>query len=151
MAKASFKQEAEDNLSVDESTVWRTIKLFELKGTVSKRPYPRRKQKKMTDTVKLLILNLIVDNPGIYLREVQDELYSLAGIDISITSICNFLKESGFTRQKMRKIARQRDYQLRNDFISDVSIYQRHMLVFVDETGTDRRDCLRKYAYSQRQ
>ena len=91
-----------------------------------------------------------MDNPGIYLREVQDELYSLAGIDISITSICNFLKESGFTRQKIRKIARQRDYQLRNDFISDVSIYQRHMLVFVDETGTDRRECLRKYAYSLR-
>ena len=98
--KLALNKKLKEIASVDESTVWRTIKLFELKGTVSKRPYPRRKQKKMTDTVKLLILNLIVDNPGIYLREVQDELYSLAGIDISITSICNFLKESSFTRQK---------------------------------------------------
>ena len=44
----------------------------------------------------------------------------------------------------MRIVAKQRD----DEFISDVSIYERHMLMFVDETGTDRRDSIRRYGYS---
>ena len=138
-----------NNLNIDISTVWRLIKLFETTGNVSKRPYPKgRRFKKLTDTVKLLVLQLILEKPGMYLREVQKEVYTVTGVDVSATSLCNFLKCSGFSCQKMRIVAKQRDDELRSEFITDVSIYERHMLVFVDETGTDRRDSLRRYGYS---
>ena len=43
------------NLSVDISTVWKVIKLFENTGSVVKRPYPKgRRTKKLTDVIKLL-------------------------------------------------------------------------------------------------
>ena len=113
------------NLSVDISTVWRVIKLFENTGSVVKRPYPKGKRtKKLTDVVKLLILHVVISRPGIYLREVQNKIYSLTAVNISATSLCNFLKTSGFSRQKMRIVAKQRDDQLGNEFISDVSIYE---------------------------
>ena len=35
-------------------------------------------------------------------------------------------------------------------FIYDMSIYDTHMLIFLDETGADRRNLLRKYGYSVR-
>ena len=44
----------------------------------------------------------------------------------------------------------QRDEFLRQQYISDVSVYSPEMLVFIDETGTDRRNGLRKYGYSLR-
>ena len=53
-------------------------------------------------------------------------------------------------RQKLQLVATQRNEEIRAEFTSDVSIYEPHMLVFIDETGTDRRDALRKYGYSLR-
>ncbi len=46
--------------------------------------------------------------------------------------------------------ALQRSDTLRKQYVEDVSIYQRETLLFVDETGTDRRDSIRKYGYSIR-
>ena len=49
---------------------------------------------------------------------------------------------SGFTRQRMITTAIQRSDQLR--WVIIMSIYQDHheLFVFVDETGTDKRECL---------
>ena len=41
--------------------------------------------------------------------------------------------ELGFTKQQ----------KIRAQFVSDVSIYQAEMLIFLDETGADRRDSLK--------
>ena len=44
----------------------------------------------------------------------------------------------------------QRDESLHAMLVSEVSIYTADMFIFLDETGTDRRDALRRYAYSWR-
>lgn len=49
----------------------------------------------------------------------------------------------------MTLIAR-RDETLRASYALAVSLYKPDMLIFLDETGTDRRDALRKYSYSLR-
>jgi len=54
------------NLGVDSSTVQRTTCLFERTGNVHKRPYPEgRLEKKLTPTVELIIITLVIQNPGI--------------------------------------------------------------------------------------
>ena len=50
----------------------------------------------------------------------------------------------------MKLVAIQQDDSLRAQFLSDVSPYQPEMIIFIDETGSDRRDSLRKYGYSLR-
>ena len=47
----------------------------------------------------------------------------------------------------MQLIALQRDQCLRDAYVRDVSLYQNNFMVFVDETGCDRRDIHRKYGY----
>ena len=71
-------------------------------------------------------------------------------MNIHISNICRFLQKSGFTRQKLRITATQRDDFLRQQYISEVSIYSPEMLIFLDETGTDRRNTLQHYGYSLR-
>jgi hypothetical protein len=44
----------------------------------------------------------------------------------------------------------QRDDFLRAQFVSDISIYEPEMLIFLDETGSDRRNSIRKHGYSLR-
>ncbi len=48
--------------------------------------------------------------------------------------------------------AKQRNEFLRCEYILDMSIYKGHpeFFVFVDETGTDRRDRMRRFGYSLR-
>ena len=77
------------NLCVDKSTVSRTINLFHTTGSVTKRPYPEGKAFcKLTSPAQLLILHLVLDRPGIFLRELQDQLLSVLEIEVSESAIC---------------------------------------------------------------
>ena len=65
------------NLHVDPSTVHRTVEIFLNTGTVDKKMYnvdnlPR----KLNDIMQLIILQLVLDRPGILLREIQVEVRS---------------------------------------------------------------------------
>ena len=145
------QQRIAQNLGVDQSTVSRTIQLFHSTGSVSKRPYPKERAfRKLTSPCQLLIFHLVVQRPRIYLHEIQSELSSLLLIDVDISTISRFLCEAGFSRQKLKQVALQQDAFLRLQYISNMSVYTADMLVFVDETGCDRRNCLCKYGYSLR-
>lgn len=139
------------NLNVDKSTVWRTVELFKETGQVDKKVYPKEQCfRKLTQPLELIILHVVLSCPGIYLREIQNELWEVTGEVLSATSICRFLRRIGFSRQRMKQVALQRDRHLRSRFISDVSLYSADMLIFLDESGSDKRDCLRKYGYGLR-
>ena len=97
-------------------------------GKVSKKSYPSDVNTVLTSTAQLFILNLVVSNPGIYLREIQSELCQMLMMNIGLSSICKFLHKSGFTHQKFRCVALQQDILLREQFAVDVSLYSPDML-----------------------
>ena len=118
-------------------------------GSLSKKSYPKDQAfRKVNMPVQLLILHLVVDKPGILLHEIKEELSSVLMVEIDISTICRFLHDCGFTRQKLRHVALQQDQFLRQKFIVDVSLYDPEQLIFIDETGFDRRNLQRKYGYS---
>ena len=138
------------NLCIDKATVSRTLTLFHATGQVSKRPYPKdRAVRKLTVPVQLQILQLVIENPGIYLHQVQEQLQQLLQLEISTATICRCLKVNGFTRQKLCITAIQQDECLRQQYVQDMSVYSPDMLVFIDETGADLRNAIRKYGYSR--
>ena len=59
----------------------------------------------------------------------------------------HFLKKSNFSRKKLQLIALQCDSELRALYTSDVLLHDKYSFIFVDETGCDRRDAIRKYGY----
>jgi len=77
------------------------------------------------------MLKLILAHPGIYLQELQKKLSEDYGVVISVKPICRTLKEMGCTRQSIHHAARE-------------------ILIFIDETGADRRNLLRRCGYSIR-
>jgi hypothetical protein len=64
--------------------------------------------------------------------------------------ICRVLAAHGFTRKKVRQVALQRNTLFRASYIANVSYFPKQMLVWVDETGCNKRDLLRKYGYAFR-
>ena len=104
----------------------------------------------LTSAAQHFVLDLVLSKPGLYLREIQKELKDFLMVDVSLSTICKFLHKSCFTRQRLHLVAMQQDQFLREKFIIDMSLYSPNMLVFIDETGADRRNTLRKYSYSLR-
>lgn len=138
-----------ENLNVDVSTVRRILCLFEETGTVSSlQGYREVPLKKLNAQDKISLISTILENPTTYLHELKSILLQSSGIDISTSCICKFLHNSGFSHKKLTLRAQQRCMELRQKFTNDMTIYAPDMLVFVDETGTDKRSCLRKYGYS---
>ena len=112
------------NLCVDKSTVSRTIELFQTSGSVSKRSYPTdRAYRELTSLAQLFILTLVLEQPGIYLHEMQRELKENMMLEVSTSTLCKFLHRSGFSRQRMRAVALQQDRAHREQYIFDVFVY----------------------------
>ena len=70
-------REVATNLCVDQSTVSRTV-LFDGTGDVKRRRYPSSPGTvNLTDNDKLVILETVIDQPGVFLRELQSKLESM--------------------------------------------------------------------------
>ena len=82
------------------------------------------------------------------MKEIQEELLLQLMIDVDITTICRFLQSNSFTRQKLCIVAHQRDKELRGKYTLDISVYKTEMLVFLDKTGADQRNTIRRFGYS---
>lgn len=84
------------------------------------------------------------------LQTEPSEKVCTLGLDITESAVCNFLSKVGFTCQRLATYALQRDEDLRRQFVTDVSLYAQDTLIFIDETGTNCTDTLRKFSYSLR-
>ena len=71
-------------------------------------------------------------------------------ITVSGSTVCKVIHRNGLTRKKLIKVALQRSTDFRGAFMANVLQYPRDFLVWVDETGSDRRDQLRKFGYALR-
>ena len=145
MLDLSYQQIA-TNLSVDSSTVWRTVKRFKEEGTVASRK--NEGYHKLTDYEEFAILEAVVENPSIYLKEICRHVCNVTGTVITESAVCRFLQRNNFSHKTLSNIARQRSELLRQYFMAECEQYDADMLVFVDETGCDRRTSMRKFGYA---
>ena len=71
-------QKIATNVNIDQSTVSRILTHFDETGNIQKATYPNLGQshhlKKLTETDEHLIIEVVVDRPGIYLHEIQQLL-----------------------------------------------------------------------------
>lgn len=135
---------------VSERTAWRYVALFGQTGDVEPQQRKYGPTRLLGDLEQLTLLHLVLENHGIYLYEIQTKLENLFGARVSTATICRTLRFMGCSRQVMRRVAIQRSDALRARFMADISIYDPNMFVWLDETGCDRRNTLRKYGYSLR-
>ncbi len=139
-----------DVFCLSERTVRRYIDKFYHTGDVEPKQGGQGPMKLLGDYEQLVILQMILERPGIYLLELQNKLFLKFGVPVSVPTICRTLRFMGCTRQSMHHVAIQRSDILRARFMAEISIYDLEMLIWLDETGCDRRHTVRKYGYSIR-
>ena len=131
-------------------SVQRYIDLFNSTGSVAPAKHTNGPQRLLTEFEQLTVVQSVLHQPGIYLHEVQSQLFSATGKCVHVSTICRTLSRLGLTRQKMQIIALQQSEELRLKFMAEISAFDPNMLLWIDETGSDRRNCIRQYGYSLR-
>ena len=127
---------AKDN-HIGHSTVERLVSLYKRTGEVRSIQEKHGPKCKLSEQEEFIVLQLFLDSPGIYLREVQLELHDITGSWVDCSTICRTAQRLGLTRQKMKQVAIRRSDILRAQYMVEMEAFNPHMLVFVDETGCE--------------
>ena len=129
-------------LYVSHSTVERVVSLYQRTGEVT--PVQQRHGPSCTldESDQLIVLESFLSNPGIYLREVQDELLVASGKLVTWSTICRTAKKLGLSRQKIKKVAIQRSDILRAQYMAEIEAFDPNMLVLLMKLEvTDGKQC----------
>ena len=146
----SFSEIAK-NLNIAVGTTHNIWSRFMLTGEVSaKKQPPRYNKRKLDDYEELLLTGLILEQPQLYISEMRQHIHDVIGVEVSNATICRILRKHGFTRKKIRQVAQQRCTELRARFRAEMSFFSVDQLVWVDETGCDKKSAIRKAGYALR-
>lgn len=106
--------------------------------------------RKLDELHELYIIGLLMVNPGLYLAEICQKIKAATGVSVSGATVCRILQRNGYTRKKIAHIAKQRCVSYRGAFMAQIMHYPSSYLVWIDETGSDHRDHIRKFGYQIR-
>ena len=126
-------------------TVGRTVKRFKTTGQVSNHmpKNDRSHLRKLDELHEFFILDLVFECSTIQLSELCEIINKTTNTEVSVpTLIRRTLKRYGLSRKKIRS--------LRARFMAEMLFHQRQCIVWIDETGSDKRDFLRKYGHAKR-
>ena len=127
------------------------LKLFEETGEVSPKQLPEREDmRKIDNSGELFILGLLIENPSLYLGEICQKIDAMFSVHVTPSTVCRIIRRNGFTRKKIQQVAKQRSVEFRGRFFAEVQHYQPEQFVWVDESGCDKRDHIRKFGYALR-
>ena len=83
----------------------------------------------------MILLRIILQNPGLYLHEIQSELFASVWPNCDTAMICQTLHYMSCTRQALQHIAIQRSDEERAKFMAEISMCDPGMIIWLDETG----------------
>ncbi|THU95385.1 hypothetical protein K435DRAFT_666464, partial [Dendrothele bispora CBS 962.96] len=97
-----------------------------------------RGRRRVLSTHNMQFLIAIVDrNPDIYLDEIQDEIWTQHGVDVSIKTIHNSLKRLGYSSKKLTRQAAERQQERRDRFFLEIGGIPPEYLVCGDESAVN--------------
>ena len=138
------------NLSVSVGTVHNICKRFEQTGCVDSRKPDRVNTRVLSQHDELMIIGLLMDNPSLYLGEICCKIECITGIRVTPSTICRIIHRHGLTRKKIQQVALQQSAHHRGDFMAEMQFFNVDQIVWLDETGSDNRDHIRKMGYAMR-
>jgi transposase len=90
----------------------------------------------------------LIEKPGMYQDEMALFLYDEFEILVNNSAVSRALASIGWTKKTTRQIAKERNANLRDYYLHNLSAFQSHHLVYVDESGCDNRIGFRRTGWS---
>ena len=136
-----------DILFMSERSVRRYVELYQHTGDVEPSKQKHGPDKVLNEIEMLIVIELLSNQPSIYLDEVQEELYNRIGTRVHNSTICRTMQHLGFSRKRLQRVALQCSDELRGQFMAEISQFDPMTFVWVDGSGFNRRNTIRAYGY----
>jgi transposase len=123
------------------SSIKRFVRSAREKGHVNPLPRPGRMSGFNLQEWKF-VRDYVDQHVDVYLDELAEEIGNRFGHYVSEKTVWKLLDKMNYTRKKLKRIAHKRSEQERADYAQRMQDrgYRRGQLLFVDETGTKKRD-----------
>nr|XP_001390211.2 transposase [Aspergillus niger CBS 513.88] len=121
------------------------LRLF---GTLKAPPIKGGRPRKLTPPMLETLCDHLIEKPGLYLHEMELFLLEESDIRVPKSTISDTLRQSGWSRKECRQQARELNADLRDDYMHLISEFQSFHLVYVDESGCDKRTGFRRSGWS---
>jgi len=105
---------------------------------------------KITPPMKAALREHLLEKPTLYEEEMVAFLKEMFKVQVARSSIGQVLKSMGWSKKKARYVAQERNADLRDFHLYRMSQYASYQLVFVDESGCDKRVGYRRTGWSPR-
>ena len=138
------------NALMSERTVQQYVERFQQTGSVAPCVKKNGPVRTLSEFDEAILVQATLNNPGVCLRELQQILQSTSGVHVNISTIWHVLKRLGFTHKKIKQLPLQRSEEARMEFMAEISAYDPSMLIWLDETGSNKRNAVREYGYALR-
>lgn len=135
---------------VSPRSVYRYTERFLATGDVKLFAKKNGPARELSEYEQFFLAQLVLSKPGIYLREIQEELYSKTMHQVDASTICRTLHRIGMSHQKIKHFSMNRCEVKRARFWAEIISFDANMFVWVDETGCELRNALRKCGYGIR-
>ena len=90
----------------------------------------------------------LLEKPGMYQDEMVIFLYDEFDVLFNVSAVSRALKSIGWTKKASRQIAKERNADLRDYYLHNMSSYRSYHLVYVDESGCDKRIGFRRTGWA---
>lgn len=136
---------------ISESTFYRMKKLYEETGNIEKpRCLTRGRPRTLHKSDIQYLIKLIQHKPDYFLDELEELLATNRLVSIHYTTVCRELLRAGISIKKIKRIAKERDENVRADFVRRIAEYSPEQLAFMDEVSKDERTVHRRNGRSQK-
>jgi transposase len=102
----------------------------------------------ITPPMLAALCDRLLEKPGMYRDEMAACLYDEFDITVSLCSIGRALASIGWTKKVTRRIANERNADLRDFYMHKLSEFRSYQLVYIDESGCDKRVGYRRTGWS---
>jgi transposase len=106
------------------------------------------RRRHITPPMLAALCDRLIEKPGLYRDEMAVFLYDEFGVLVSLSSISRALASIKWTKKATQRIANERNADLRDFYLHKLSAFRSYQLVYIDESGCDKRIGFRRTGWS---
>ncbi|KAJ5708640.1 hypothetical protein N7488_008441 [Penicillium malachiteum] len=117
-------------------TISANLRMF---GDVRAPLIPSGRLRVITPVMLEVLCAHLLEKPDLYLDEIAEFLYDEFELLVSTYTMSRALRSRGWTKKVARRIAQERNADLRDYYLYQLSDFHSYHLVYIDESGCDKR------------
>lgn len=121
------------------------LRLF---GSVRAPPNRVGRRRSITPVTLEALCDHLLEKPGLYLDEMALFIWDEFDTLTTTSTISRALTSIGWSKKTIRRKAREQNVDLRDSYLHDLSEFHSYHLVYIDESGCDKRIGFRRTGWS---